>query len=145
MRKRYLWLIVLIAWCVGVYFFTALPAFNDQHSVKFFIWIGMPTFLVHIIDFMVRKLAHVILFAGLAFVAFQVIKPARRAYIVTWLFATLYAISDEWHQLYVPGRTASVRDVMIDSCGAFLVLFLLFYMRKGNSSLPQLIDHKNNN
>jgi VanZ family protein len=134
LRRRYIWFIVLAAWCVGVYFLTALPVFNDQHSMKFFIWTGMPKFLVDFIDFMIRKLAHVTLFAGLAFVAFQIIKPARRDYLLAWGFATLYAVSDEWHQLYVIGRTGSIRDVIIDSCGAFLVLLVIFYNRKGKTT-----------
>jgi VanZ family protein len=32
--------------------------------------------------------------------------------------ATLYAISDEWHQSFVPSRSASTVDVTIDACGA---------------------------
>jgi VanZ family protein len=37
--------------------------------------------------------------------------------------ATLYAASDEWHQSFVPSRSASIVDVLIDclgaTCGAF--------------------------
>ena len=32
--------------------------------------------------------------------------------------AALYAVSDEWHQSYVPSRTASEQDVLIDAVGA---------------------------
>jgi VanZ family protein len=34
------------------------------------------------------------------------------------LFCILYAISDELHQLFVPGRGGQVKDVIIDSAGA---------------------------
>jgi VanZ family protein len=33
------------------------------------------------------------------------------------LFSILYAVSDEVHQLYVPGRNGSALDVGIDACG----------------------------
>lgn len=34
------------------------------------------------------------------------------------LFCSLYGLSDEWHQSFVPGRTASVWDWLADSLGA---------------------------
>jgi VanZ family protein len=44
---------------------------------------------------------------------------------VTWrtallaiVWATLYGVSDEFHQRFVPGRTADVFDVMADATGA---------------------------
>ena len=32
----------------------------------------------------------------------------------------LFAISDEFHQLFVPGRGAQVKDVLIDTAGAIV-------------------------
>jgi VanZ family protein len=32
----------------------------------------------------------------------------------------LYAASDEVHQIFIPGRGAQVKDVLIDSAGAFV-------------------------
>jgi VanZ family protein len=43
-----------------------------------------------------------------------------RGFIFSLVFCVLYAISDEVHQLFVPGRGAQVTDVMIDSFGAFV-------------------------
>mgnify|MGYP000059507674 CR=1 FL=1 len=39
-------------------------------------------------------------------------------YIAALGFAFCYASTDEFHQLFVPGRSGQVRDVLIDSCGA---------------------------
>jgi VanZ family protein len=41
-----------------------------------------------------------------------------------WVVATLVAATDEYHQAFVLSRTASVTDVMIDSCGALLGLLI---------------------
>ena len=43
-----------------------------------------------------------------------------KAFIFSLMFCILYAISDELHQLFVPGRGAQVKDVLIDSFGSFV-------------------------
>ena len=49
--------------------------------------------------------------------------------LIMWVVAltALYGLSDEVHQLFVPGRNASVWDVLADSLGAVLGAF--FYVR----------------
>jgi VanZ family protein len=42
------------------------------------------------------------------------------------LFVALYAASDEFHQLFVATRDASLRDVAIDTFGAVLGIILLW-------------------
>lgn len=41
-----------------------------------------------------------------------------------WLIAVCYAATDETHQLFVPGRSGQVRDVLIDSVGAAIGVLL---------------------
>jgi len=43
--------------------------------------------------------------------------------------ATLYGISDEWHQSYTPGRCPSAQDVLIDAAGALLGVFVWHRIR----------------
>jgi len=43
-----------------------------------------------------------------------------RRYLVAIVIGALYAASDEWHQAYVPGRTADISDWMTDLAGALL-------------------------
>lgn len=40
------------------------------------------------------------------------------------IIGTLYAVTDEIHQLFVPGRAGQARDVLIDACGIFVGFFL---------------------
>ncbi len=43
------------------------------------------------------------------------------------LLSTLLLASwDEWHQSFIPGRTSSARDVLLDFCGALAAQLLLF-------------------
>lgn len=46
----------------------------------------------------------------------------RRRLIIAWGLAALYAVLDEFHQSFTPGRQPSPWDVVIDSCGAALAL-----------------------
>ncbi|MDP3143714.1 MAG: VanZ family protein [Candidatus Omnitrophota bacterium] len=49
----------------------------------------------------------------------------KRLYFLALLVAFAYGISDEFHQSFVPGRTVSIWDALIDGAGGFLgALFL---------------------
>jgi VanZ family protein len=56
--------------------------------------------------------------------------PVRLA-VLAAVVATLYGVSDEWHQMYVPQRRAEVADVVKDLGGAVLgaVLFQMLAPR----------------
>ncbi|WP_226682004.1 VanZ family protein [Sutcliffiella horikoshii] len=74
------------------------------------------------ISFFVRKNAH---FFAYMLLAILTLKAVRRSgghgwwsMGVAFAISVLYAISDEVHQLYVPGRSGQVSDVLLDSMGA---------------------------
>lgn len=46
--------------------------------------------------------------------------PLRRACLVAIACASLYGVSDEFHQLFVPGRMCDPVDWMVDTAGATL-------------------------
>jgi VanZ family protein len=48
--------------------------------------------------------------------------------------ALIVAIADEIHQAYVPGRDASITDVLLDMVGIILVLFFFFRVLKTKTS-----------
>jgi VanZ family protein len=50
---------------------------------------------------------------------------ARLATPVAFGLAVLYALSDEWHQSFVPGRYPDGRDVLVDALGAAVALWLV--------------------
>jgi VanZ family protein len=74
-----------------------------------------------IYDFILRKLAHVTVYAVLTLLMHGALRQHMVRSTHTWLLALLiamlYACSDEWHQTFVPGREGTVRDVVIDSVG----------------------------
>ena len=69
-----------------------------------------------------------LVFGGLLVLAARRTWPALgwgKLALVAVAFASLYAVTDEFHQSFVPGRTPAVRDVGIDLLGALLALGLL--------------------
>ena len=49
---------------------------------------------------------------------------------IAMTLAALYAVTDEFHQAFVPSRTASPWDVMVDACGAAAGLAVLWGIRR---------------
>lgn len=76
-------------------------------------------------------LAHAIFYAVLGVFLARSLIPQR---VMTWkrimlvtVLVTAYGISDEYHQLFVPGRDASGWDILADGVGGFLAAWMLFW------------------
>jgi VanZ family protein len=82
-------------------------------------------------DYFVKKSAHGIGY-GLLALSYLHALPNRN-YGLAWLLAVLYSATDEFHQSFVPGRRASVIDVlMFDNLGAMIGLFLHYWAKRRN-------------
>jgi len=85
----------------------------------------IPTFGPYDVYF--KKVGHAIGY-GLLSVSYYYALPTRLPRFVRWWMALGlslgFALSDEFHQSFVTGRTASLRDAAIDVLGAFLALLL---------------------
>lgn len=85
----------------------------------------------------IRKAAHFSEFAALSFLLSNAVFATfntKKASLIAFPLACLYAVTDELHQLFSDGRACSVKDMLIDSSGAFLgaVLFsfiILIYIK----------------
>ena len=71
-------------------------------------------------DFIARKLAHMAEYGVLTVLLFRAVRihtSNAHALLIAAVVAVLYALSDEWHQTFVPGREGSLRDVAVDALG----------------------------
>ncbi len=84
--------------------------------------------------FLILKSFHLIEFAFLAFLlSYAVVKKK-----IVIIIAYLYAISDEVHQSFVPGRTSRFRDTLIDLVGILIGVFIfnkIFSFKKNKNHL----------
>ena len=72
------------------------------------------------------KILHMAVYALLGFLFFRALSGSRPAanrtllLILSIIFTSLYGLSDEIHQAFVPGRTAEAADALADLAGGFL-------------------------
>lgn len=82
----------------------------------------------------VRKSAHLIEYFCLGILVINVLKDYHKINIwmvlICIVFCMLYALSDEIHQIYVPGRSCEYRDVLIDSVGSMIGIGIYYYLRR---------------
>ena len=105
---------------------SAVPGFEEQpEEVK--------VNIIEKLQFIVRKSAHFIGYMILGILASGLILyygNINKKYLLAFLICVIYAISDEIHQLFVPGRSGQVRDVLIDSAGSLLGIILVMAFEK---------------
>jgi VanZ family protein len=83
----------------------------------------IPESIPHFIFF---KSLHLLEYAFLAVLLFYAFLRKK----ITIIIAYLYALSDEIHQTFVPGRNGRLRDTFIDLIGIILGLIILKQLRK---------------
>jgi len=133
--------IPILAWMMVIFWFSSRNA--DESGLQsgiilnFLLGLGIPKVWIDTpwFVFFIRKLAH--------FTEFFILGSAisRLKWAVGWavLLILAYAISDEFHQYFVPGRQASWVDVLIDTVGGILGLsMLIYYFRWKESSRERL-------
>ena len=87
---------------------------------------AMPGVSTAILTFLVRKSAHIIAYFILGILMYRALRinirrwRTRTVASFALLSCSLYAVTDEIHQLFVPGRSGELRDVMIDSIAALV-------------------------
>lgn len=71
-----------------------------------------------------HRLAHIGAYAILALLTRWAMRPGSRRALWSWLLVALFAVSDEIHQSFTPGRSPGVDDWLVDVVAAALALAL---------------------
>jgi VanZ family protein len=83
------------------------------------------------IHFITRKLAHFTEYAILGFLAARAFRTSSRPaiqgrwFLISLTLIVTYALIDEYHQSFVPTRTGSVFDSLIDIAGGLTALLVI--------------------
>lgn len=105
---------------------------GDQTSrfiTPFLLWLDphMSYRTIEMVHILIRKVGHIIEYAVLAALLWRAFRRGTQwqvnlsiLFVIVSVACSLFAISDEWHQSFVPSRTPSARDVLIDVAGALI-------------------------
>jgi len=130
MRKILAWLIVVL-WMMLIFYFSQQPV-SDSRDLSS----NITNQLIEIaekvtplenvqesqVHHLVRKNAHFIIYFVFGIFALLALKLTglkhSRSAIIALLLCMIYAVTDEYHQLFVDGRGAQLKDIFIDWSGA---------------------------
>lgn len=81
---------------------------------------------IELLSFIIRKLAHFTEYLILGFLTINMLNKndISKKYLLSILICIIYATSDEIHQLFVPGRACQLIDILIDSIGSIIGIYL---------------------
>jgi VanZ like family len=137
---RLLFTILSIVYIAGIFILADSSVVSTLSSFN-------PYSLLHIPLYGILTFLLIFSFVPLKFNPINPINPInpsnlRTRFLLPGGVALIVAIADEIHQAYVPGRDASVTDVLLDLVGITSVLFIVFYfygkqkIRKANPLIP---------
>lgn len=107
----------VIAWMVLIFFLSAQSQYPTPKS--------------RILDLLMEKTAHTVEYAILAALLVRALRSSqsssRSVFVLALLVAGAYALTDEFHQRFVPGRSADWVDILFDWMGAMIGAALALY------------------
>jgi len=119
-----------IVWMVVIFFFSSRPrvVFSEDDLVNFLFFKSL-----HVIEYTVLSILYYLGVVKFEFdfkinkiiKNFKKIKFNFQSFELASFLTILYALSDEYHQTFVPGRFGTIRDVAIDSIGILICYFIL--------------------
>src|SRR6202035_5141994 len=125
-----------IAW-MALIFIGSTDMLSAEHTSRFLVpilrWLDpqISWATLNAIQTIIRKLGHVTEYAILAVLMWRAQRggtvwklKTSILFAIVWIACAVFAASDEFHQSFVPSRTASFHDVMIDVCGAVVGLII---------------------
>ena len=98
---------------------------------------------VMVLNFYLRKTGHVLGYGMLSLLLLRgwraTLDPVRawlgRVTLLSWLGTVFVASMDEWHQSYIPSRTGTWRDVVLDGVAGFVFLLIAYaWLRRSSAA-----------
>jgi len=111
----------IIFWLPVLVWGTVIFAFSSRPST--------PTSQIFWEDFILKKMAHVTIFGIFCSLVYRALKKSlsKQKYMeyLSIALTFLYGVTDEIHQSFVPGRDSTLRDMLIDTFGGVLAMYLI--------------------
>ena len=124
---------VLVAVCMGIIFFLSAQNGEESGNTSSLFMRIIEFFNLPISEAVLRNIAHFLEFTGLAVLVYNAIYQTcrRKRPFVSFAISSAYAVTDEFHQLFVEGRACTFSDWLTDSLGAaagIIALSIMIYI-----------------
>lgn len=145
MKRTYLFviLIVIVGWMLMIFLFSSQTSVASNKNSRAIVGILLKISGQEAADnnykelekfnLMFRKCSHFGAYLILAIlILFMINKLHTNGYLpifISFAICAVFAVSDEIHQRFVPGRTSAIADVLIDCTGAILGIALYTVVR----------------
>ena len=144
MIKKMLFFILVLISMTTIFIFSSRNSSESNSTSKTLIEKGLVVYekisgknlnkeyLVKKLNYPVRKIAHFTLYfiLGLFVYSFISLFINSRRIIISSIITITYAFFDEFHQMFVSGRSPLLKDVLIDSIGAVMAILLSRNIKK---------------
>lgn len=134
--KKIRYFIYAIIWMIFIFIESSMTAQTSSGQSNVIVdmihtWLPVSNSHLDTISFLVRKCAHIteyIILALLIYYGFY--KNDHTSLFYPFFISLIYAGLDEFHQLFVPGRSGQFQDVMIDSIGIIIAICCIAFFQK---------------
>ena len=134
-KRQIIFILITAAIMVFIFLQSALPADLSQKESNFLVPCISNLFHINAdsASFVIRKTAHfleyTLLGISLGLTTHSLLVYNNRKLVVSgllaWAIGTVYAVTDEFHQQFVSGRSCELRDMLIDSGGVLLGVLII--------------------
>lgn len=138
-RKKIIAWSLLIVWMAFIFFMSSQPGDVSSKQSNFVVLlldtlgINLNSRFGDLSTLIIRKSAHFTEYMIFYFLAFNLLRlyiNRKKAYIYSLFIVFGYACSDEFHQLFVVGRSGQFKDVLIDTSGGIFGSMLVILKSK---------------
>lgn len=81
-------------------------------------------------DYVVHFVLFGILAAAYHYALSRNYDPGSRIIIIVFIMTSIYGLTDEFHQSFVPGRQTSLKDWLVDSFAGITIPAILYYWNR---------------
>ncbi len=140
MLKKIIKTLLLVGWLVLIFYFSAQNGTISSNTsgrlltlIANFLKVSDVEKFVSTFSFLIRKTAHFSEYFLLFVISYNCFKEYfkyKNIPFIVLIFCVLCASFDEFHQLFVEGRSGQIKDVLIDSSGAFCAFLCLLMIKR---------------
>ena len=117
----------MVLWMIFIFIMSSMNETISSNQSGFFVSLIANLFNIKNIEILttiVRKMAHFTEYFILGILVINSLDISNKRYLYSFIIGFIYAISDEIHQLFITGRSGKIFDVLIDSLGIIMSIFI---------------------